>query len=59
MFPCPVSGVRLVTLHLALCRPMLADYPAHPALGHQHHAANLVDTASSPRGAQKFPLAAS
>lgn len=47
------------TRHFALCRPMLAEHAAYPPLGHIQHRPHLVDAASAPCGAQKFPFAAS
>src|SRR3546814_2485688 len=45
--------------HLALCRSMLPEHAADPSLGHRHHHSDVIDTAPSARGAQKFPRAAS
>src|SRR3546814_10913782 len=44
---------------LALCRSMLPEHAADPPLGHRHHRSDVIDTAPSARGAQKFPRAAS
>lgn len=44
---------------LALRRPVLAEHAAHTPLGHIQHSPHLIDAASAPCGAQKFPFAAS
>src|SRR3546814_8113088 len=38
---------------------MLPEHAADPPLGHRHHRSDVIDTAPSARGAQKFPRAAS
>jgi hypothetical protein len=47
------------TRHLAMRRSMLAEHPANPSFGYRKLAPQLVNAAPSPRGAQKFPRAAS
>ena len=44
---CPVR-------HLALGRSMLPEHAAHPPLGDNHHSSDVIDTAPTPCGAQKF-----
>jgi len=36
----------------ALCRAVLSEHAANPALGHLHLGSNMVDTRSAARGAQ-------
>lgn len=43
----------------ALRRSMLTQHPADPSLGLRKLLSNMIDAAPSPRGAQKFPRAAS
>ena len=47
--------------HLALRRSMLTQHPAYPSLGYPDWQipSYLIDAAPPPRGAQKFPRAAS
>ncbi len=47
------------TRHFALRRLMLAKHQANPALRYRQFASHMIDATPSPRGAQKFPRAAS
>ncbi len=47
------------TRHLALRRSMLTQHPAYPSLGYRKRSSHMINAASPPRGAQKFPRAAS
>lgn len=55
----PPSCARGFVSALTPPSPVLAEHMAEPPLGHRHHPSDVVDTAPSARGAQKFPLAAS
>ena len=59
-----VAGQRLLVIRparatQALRRPVLAKHAAHASLGHRELSLQLVDAALTPRGAWKFPRAAS
>lgn len=43
----------------SLCRAMLSKNAANPPLGQLQFGPNVVNASTTPRGAQKFPLAAS